>query len=229
MFRGILLTSTLLGVLAVACSTTTTTQSAPNDHDGDSGASGEDSTVASGTGGTTHSNGTGGAAPSGTGSSADLSCASYCRVVQTNCATETVKQYKSDESCTSSCAAFLLGSVKDTSGNTLGCRAQYATLAAIDPAANCAAAGPSGGGRCGTNCDAYCALMARVCPTVFDDDASCRSACRQMAGVDDVAYRSATGGDTLQCRIYHATFGAEGFPELHCPHASPVPTMPCAS
>jgi hypothetical protein len=139
-----------------------------------------------------------------------------------------VKQYKSDTSCLNSCAAFLLGSSKDTSGNTLGCRAHYATLAATEPATNCAAAGPAGGGRCGSNCDAYCALMARTCATVFEDDLQCRTDCLAMVGVDELAYRFGASGDNLQCRIYHATFAAEGFPELHCPHASPIPTAPCA-
>jgi hypothetical protein len=146
--------------------------------------------------------------------------------VQNNCLAENVKQYKSTESCLSSCAAFLLGSLNDTSGNTLGCRAHYALLAATDTT-QCAAAGPSGGARCGSNCDAYCALMERVCPTVFDDVSTCRVGCLKMAGVDETNYKYGGSGDNLQCRIYHATFGAEGFPEIHCPHASPVPQGPC--
>jgi hypothetical protein len=224
-----LLLSAVCWAVASACSTATTTQASAVDSGGDSGASDQGT---EGHGGATSNQGSGGT-PANGGSSGStsvvLSCPTYCTAVQLSCSTESVKQYKSDQSCTASCAAFLLGSEQDTTGNTLGCRAHYATLATTDAAANCAAAGPSGGGKCGTNCDAYCALMARVCPTVFDDDALCRTACQAMAGVDEVAYRYGLSGDNLQCRIYHATFGAEGFPEIHCPHASPVPTSPCAS
>jgi len=70
--------------------------------------------------------------------------------------------------------------------------------------------------------------MAAVCPAVYEDDATCRSACVAMEGVDQVDYQIGGTGDNLQCRIYHATFAAEGNPELHCQHASPTPTSPCS-
>jgi hypothetical protein len=49
-----------------------------------------------------------------------------------------------------------------------------------------------------------------------------------MKGITDKQYVVGTSGNNLQCRLYHATFAAEGFPDVHCPHASPTPTAPCA-
>ncbi|HEY5958206.1 MAG TPA: hypothetical protein VIV60_16695 [Polyangiaceae bacterium] len=245
------LSNTMFGLLLVACSTTTTNQVDPASDDQQSGAAGAGTLPTgdnlaggkngAGAGGTTTDGsanasagalsegefGGGGAASTTTVATKELSCSTYCSLVQSNCLSENVKQYKSMESCVSSCAAFLLGSINDTGGNTLGCRAHYALLSVSDPTL-CAAAGPSGGGRCGNNCDAYCALMERVCSTVFDDATACRGDCVKMAGVDEITYRYNGSGDNLQCRIYHTTFGAEGFPEIHCPHASPVPQGPCS-
>lgn len=227
MHQRILLVASLVCLFQIACSTSTTTQADQNGKSGAGGTAGDENAGASGDSNVQ----AGGTSAVGGANSAprELGCSSYCTSVQQSCLTESVKQYKSDESCLNSCAAFPLGTIKDTRGNTLGCRAQYAQLAAVDPVANCSAAGPSGGGHCGTNCDAYCALMARVCGSAFDDDAACRTACLAMVGVDEVTYKYGGSGDNLQCRIYHSTFGAEGFPEIHCPHASPVPMAPCAN
>lgn len=127
-----------------------------------------------------------------------------------------------------SCVAFAPGSLTDTTTNTLGCRFSHALSAAESPDPNCAAAGPSGGGVCGTNCEAYCSLMLAICPSVYEDQTTCLSSCAKMTGVNDVAYHFGASGDNLPCRIYHATFAAEGSPEIHCVHASPTPALPCA-
>lgn len=246
-----LLISAVAAMLVAACSTSTTTQANGADDGGDAGAGGssDGGTSAGGSptaeAGTRSANGGGvqagsGGAPAGSGGTqagsagttstvAELTCSTYCAAVETNCLAETVKQYKSPESCMSSCAAFRLGTLNDRSGNTLGCRSHYAALAATDSATHCSSAGPSGGGRCGTNCDAYCALMATVCPSVFEDETLCRTDCQQMVGVGQTNYRAGGSGDNLQCRIYHVTFAAEGFPAVHCPHAAPVPLAPCAN
>lgn len=159
----------------------------------------------------------------------DLSCRNYCTAINTACAAGAAIQYKSDLSCMNSCPAFPSGTIGDTSNNSLGCRYSHALAAASNPDQNCAAAGPSGGGVCGTNCDAYCFLMAQICPSVYEDLTVCNSACITMVGVNDTAFHTNVSGDTLQCRIYHATFAAEGSPDIHCVHASPLPALPCAT
>lgn len=228
----------------VGCSTSTTTQA--RDSSGGNGQTagqggeqaGSAGTADSGTAGGSHATGhtgqTGGTSTSTSGqggtvaTGTELSCSAYCALVLNNCNSDTTLQYKSDVSCMNSCAAFRLGTPRDSSGNTLGCRAHYAALASADPTSNCAAAGPGGVGTCGTNCDAYCSLMATVCSSVYEDETICRSACLLMTGVAERTYQAGGSGDNLQCRIYHATFAAEGFPDVHCPHASPTPTPPCA-
>lgn len=234
----------LVGWVLTSCSTSTTTTARGGGGGGGGGDAGAGSS-AGGEAGATTEGGSSGAATGGKstaggasttgaqgGSSTaalDLSCSSYCALVQSNCSTDTTRQYKSDDSCMNSCAAFRLGSRLDASGNTLGCRAHFAALAGADPATNCPAAGPAGVGSCGTNCDSYCALMATICPSVYEDEAVCRAACVTMTGVASKTYQSGGSGDNLQCRIYHATFAAEGFPAVHCPHASSIPMAPCAN
>ena len=73
-------------------------------------------------------------------------------------------------------------------------------------------------------CDAYCALTVGTCVDVigaealgFSNDEECQAACAnfsQEGVLDD------RGGDTVQCRIYHAEVAGVVAPEFHCPHAS---------
>jgi len=233
--------SLLAGLGACSCSTSTVTQARDNQSGGQAGSAGEGGTSTQGSthqtstdtasGGTAQSGGSASSTSAQGGTAAlstELTCSSYCALVQANCNTDTTRQYKSDISCMNSCAAFRLGTNKDSSGNTLGCRAHYAALAATNTTANCPAAGPAGIGTCGSNCDGYCSLMTTLCGSVYEDETVCHNACVLMTGVDNATYLSGGSGDNLQCRIYHATFAAEGFPTVHCPHASPTPLSPCA-
>jgi len=169
---------------------------------------------------------TGGA---GGGSATDLTCRNYCNTVSANCVSGNNVQYKSDLSCMNSCVAFAPGALTDTTTNTLGCRLSHALAAADSADQNCSAAGPSGGGVCGTNCEAYCSLMLAICTSVYEDQATCLNACSKMTGINGTAYHFGGSGDNLQCRIYHSTFAAEGSPNIHCVHASPTPAAPCAN
>lgn len=211
--------------LAQACSSSSTTQVVGNSSGGTAGDSSAGGTsnaqgASSSIGGTT---GTGGSI------GRDLNCTDYCAAILAACVTGDQIQYKSLLSCMNSCPAFVVGTLQDTSSNTLGCRFSHALAALESPAQNCAAAGPSGGGVCGTNCDAYCSLMLSICSTVYENQADCNTSCLAMNGVTDTAYNTSASGDNLQCRIYHATFAAEGNPTLHCMHASPTPLLPCAA
>ena len=110
----------------------------------------------------------------------------------------------------------------------MGCRLSHALVAAESPDQNCAAAGPSGGKVCGSYCDGYCSLMLAICPSVYEDQSTCSAACQGMTVLPDT-YQFGGSGDNLQCRIYHATFAAEGSPDIHCVHAAPTPALPCAN
>ena len=215
-------------IVLLGCSSTSTTQVV-----GGSGTGGtNDNPAQGGSGSDAGATGSGGTASSGGAASVqtslDLNCRNYCTAIQAACVSGSNAQYKSDLSCMNSCPAFAPGSFNDASINTLGCRFNHALQAATNPDQHCAAAGPSGGGVCGNNCNAYCSMMLTICPTVFEDQATCETACQSMTGVDITSYHAPASGNNLQCRIYHVTFAAEGSPEIHCVHASPTPAAPCA-
>ncbi len=212
--------------LIEACSSSSTTQVVGNDTGGTAGDSSAGGAASLSLGGFSGSGGT-----TGTGGSIghDLNCTNYCAAMMSACVSGDQVQYKSLLSCMNSCPAFVVGTLQDTSSNTLGCRFSHAQAALQSPTQNCTAAGPSGGGVCGTNCDAYCSLMLSICPSVYENQADCNTSCVAMTGVSDTVYNTSVMGDNLQCRIYHATFAAEGNPTLHCMHASPTPLLPCAA
>jgi hypothetical protein len=166
---------------------------------------------ASSTGGAGGAGGTGGTG--GTGMGAD--CAKYCTDIMANCA-DMNAQYSSSEACMATCKTFPAGTAADTSGNTAGCRTYHAGAAKMDPPLHCPHAGPSGDGACGMDCEGFCSVVVATCPTEYKDAASCATAC---AGIkNDVDYSAAvTSGDSLSCRLYHATVATTD-PATHCPH-----------
>lgn len=103
-----------------------------------------------------------------------LECSTYCDKIQANC-TGANKQYLGAEQCLATCASFTVGTstVTDASGNTLGCRINYAVAAATMPATHCPHAGPVGdlitpaspSGFCsGTDvCTSFCTLEIKAC------------------------------------------------------------------
>jgi hypothetical protein len=150
---------------------------------------------------------------------AGLDCNTYCGNVMTNC-TAANAQYGAMDQCVASCAHFPLGGLADTSGNTLGCRIYHANNAAMAPDVHCVHAGPSGGGHCGMPCDGFCSLVVAECPMQYSSASNCATTCAGLAAMP--AYTAnVTGGDSLSCRIYHAT-AASTDPATHCPHTAMV-------
>jgi hypothetical protein len=147
-----------------------------------------------------------------------------------NCTGATNAQYKDMASCLGSCAAFPDGMPGDEDGNSVACRTYHAGVAAQAPDMHCGHAGPSGGGVCGTPCEAYCSIVLNTCTdanAVYLETQECMTAC--MGITDDVAYNSGvTGGDSLSCRIYHATVASSStdMAATHCPHTAVAPDMP---
>ena len=150
-------------------------------------------------------------------------CEAYCAAVTANCAGEDA-QYDSEQACLDYCqtfAALPLGGADDTSGNTVGCRTYHATVVATDGTQHCVHAGPSGGGICGDWCENYCHLAQANCvgdDALYADLGACEAACAAFP-VD--AETGATGGDSVQCRIYHLGVAGDpggAGPGTHCPH-----------
>ena len=152
-------------------------------------------------------------------------CEEYCAAITTACTGDNA-QYTDEAACVAYCntgAKLPPGTSADTAGNTIGCRAYHAGVAATtDPALHCAHAGPSGGGVCGSWCENYCYLGEQNCGgelAQYTDNAQCMAAC---GGFVDDAAAGAVSGDSVQCRIYHLGVAgsdvAGGSADLHCPH-----------
>src|SRR5262245_9550776 len=149
-----------------------------------------------------------------------LSCATYCASVMGNCTTAN-EQFSSMSDCMNSCATWPMGTAADQSGNTLGCRTYHAGAAAGNPGLHCRHAGPGGDGACGANCEGFCTLVLGVCTggnEVYADTGECMTACGGFATTP--AYSSSVqSGDSLACRLYHAT-AASSSATTHCPHTA---------
>lgn len=159
------------------------------------------------------------AASEPTGGAVNFDCDGYCTRITANC-TGAVAQYSNKETCLSTCANFDTGAESDMSGNTLGCRLYHAGAAASDPTLHCSHAGPGGNGQCGSNCDGFCAIVTATCPAEWPDPDACLDACADLG--DAEPYDAGDlAGDTLACRIYHATV-ATMLPADHCAHTLPL-------
>ena len=157
----------------------------------------------------------------------DPTCEAYCTLVGESCAGDAA-QYESEEACLAYCntaGGFPAGTSEDTDGNTIGCRMYHATVAGglegDDNALHCGHAGPSGGDVCGTWCENYCDLATNNCTgdnALFGGGAGCLDQCE---GFHSDAPAGSTGGDSVQCRIYHlGVAGSDGETSAatHCPH-----------
>jgi len=128
--------------------------------------------------------------------------------------------------CMTACSAFPLGTDADTAGNTVGCRAYHAGAASSAAATHCPHAGPTGGGMCGSNCEAYCNLTAKACTGAnalsFSDYGTCFTICNNTYDMSGKNLPLDTTGATVQCKIYHATVAGNSTANaaIHCPHTS---------
>lgn len=161
-----------------------------------------------------------------------LLCEKYCEEVMELC-TGDLEQYRDRRQCLTVCAFFPEGDlVSEANENTIACRLRYAAkaryAAGTEHEAYCRQAGPGGDGRCGSNCEGYCALMAGVCTEDdadiyrFESDAACMQACQALPR-STVTYSTANAavpdGNHVQCRLFHVTSAAMLDPEEHCEHA----------
>jgi hypothetical protein len=149
-------------------------------------------------------------------------CPEYCTLVQDVCETE-LAQYTSTAICEAVCEAMPPGTPEDQFTNSAACRRFQAIQASEDPTTFCGAAGPTGGGVCGAQCESFCSLATTLCTgdnEQWPDAPACIADCMQLSM--DVDYHAAVvSGDSYACRTYHLTVAALD-PEVHCPHIGPV-------
>jgi uncharacterized membrane protein YgcG len=154
---------------------------------------------------------------------AGLSCESYCQAVMANC-TDAFAQYQSLDVCVATCALLPLGTEEDTTGNTIGCRARNAELAATtgELADHCPLAGPGGGGSCGERCENFCGMFTSVCTaSAISEPSACLTFCDESR--DNPAWTPLDPAlldhdDSIQCRLWHLGNAAQA-PDVHCGHA----------
>ncbi|WP_437870115.1 hypothetical protein [Sorangium sp. So ce363] len=154
-------------------------------------------------------------------------CASYCADVMANCTGEH-QVYATLATCQGVCALLPEGDPLEPVDNTVACRARQAELAGAtgEVGVHCPAAGPGGGGECGSNCESYCALRAAACTLEVATEEECVAMCAGLKDVDKFDVIENHDGDTLQCRLVHVS-SATVDPDEHCPHASLTPVQPC--
>ncbi len=150
-------------------------------------------------------------------------CANYCTLITANC-NGNLAMYADAATCMATCTHAPAGTAADMSGNTLGCRIYHADAAAGNAALHCRHAGPGGDGVCGADCEGFCTLTLGACAgqaaPPYASMSACMTSCAGFATTP--AYSaSTTGGNSLACRLYHAT-AASTNPALHCPHTMPT-------
>jgi hypothetical protein len=159
-------------------------------------------------------------------------CQQYCSLAKSIC-TGNNAIYSGDETCLSTCRLLDPGDELEPGGNTVACRISQLNNAEQDSEADsisgfCAAAGPGGNGKCGSNCVDYCALYVQACSGAqaalvanqYADQDLCVSHCKGLTDTPKVSLQSSytMGGDNLQCRLAHLSAAASA-PETHCGHA----------
>jgi hypothetical protein len=151
------------------------------------------------------------------GGACGTGCDAYCAQIASHCP----GTYGDAEACMTACALMPTdGEPNATAGNSLQCRTYHASFPAAGDAAHCARAGATGGDVCGGYCDVYCDLTEAHCQgdnALYPDRGACMAAC----GDFPTSGRDGDGdGDSVQCRIYHASSPAQADPARHCQHAS---------
>jgi hypothetical protein len=76
------------------------------------------------------------------------------------------------------------------------------------------------------DCAGYCATYMTACTdyNAYANEQDCMDHCGQWP----LGAEADTAGDTLGCRLYHATVAGTAEPDVHCPHAGPAGGGVCA-
>lgn len=149
----------------------------------------------------------------------DARCDEYCEHMAVACPST----FPDVESCAATCSVYPrtpAGEDPAAEANTVECRVRAARRARTDASA-CAMAAPSGGGVCGDPCAAYCDQIEAHCASapVYPDRATCEATCALLP-VDSEVETPQAERNTVECRLYHATYPAAFDPATHCPHTA---------
>jgi len=216
-----------------------TVGSAGDDDPGSSARAGTNSGNQAGNAGTGHghdpseggSDGEGEGGNAGADDGPEDPCETYCNEMDAQCQGAAV-QYIDKNQCLRVCALFPPGTSNGPDENSVACRMKYAKKAhyalGSEVTAYCHQAGPSGEGRCGNVCQAFCSLMVSVCTAEtagayhFASNEECLTTCEALPPAS-VSYSSSdplvADGNHALCRLFHVTSAAMADPEEHCEHA----------
>jgi hypothetical protein len=121
------------------------------------------------------------------------------------------------------------------SGDTLGCRLYYATVALADPVTNCDYAGIRTSAAChddsspNPSCDNFCLALTTACTgalAVYESSDQCVAVCKATEpGTKD----SIETEDTVACRTAHAFNALLVKASDHCPHTGPLGANVCGA
>jgi len=161
------------------------------------------------------------ASPSGNGPCGSK-CENYCYTMSQVCPMQSVGALPCDPK--GFCSTIPAGNFTDHGGDSVDCRIYHANNANVTgDMTHCVHATPSGGGVCGSLCDVYCGLAMSVCTgnlAIYTTSVDCQTACKAL---NASGLPGATGGNTLQCRIYHIGAAvALNDKTTHCPHGGVV-------
>jgi hypothetical protein len=157
-------------------------------------------------------------------------CERYCSTVAGAC-TGPNRQYRNDAECRAACAHLPEGTESDGALNTVGCRLRQARAAATTD--QCNAAGPFGGGVCGSRCESFCTITARACGEElgplqpYRSEATCLEQCSLFTFDPDEGEgpdQPFSGNDTVNCRSHHLILALQDA-EGHCPHTAPASSV----
>jgi hypothetical protein len=178
------------------------------------------------------------AGPSG-GDHCGSYCDTYCQLALRNCA-DANQLFTDEAACRATCAQLRAdGTPGDREGDTVQCRIRALGLAGTEPPAtaaqHCPSAGRDGGEVCvdRPTCSQYCEVVTTVCDEdaglpQYADRQACLLYCGRDAGFPPGSLDD-TSGNTIGCRIYHATVAAATSPEDHCVHAGPTGHEVCGT
>jgi hypothetical protein len=197
------------------------------------------STSKGGSGGTTSKGGSAGK-PSNDGNAGEAGdssgmpadpCDEYCDEMEADC-TGDAAQYRDRAQCMTICHFFPVGDASQSDENSSECRLKYVRKARYGLGAEvtdyCRQAGPSGEGKCGSACDAFCSVMMQVCTEEsspdwhFASESDCLTTCGALPAAS-VPYSAndpaVSDGNHALCRLFHANSAAMADTDEHCEHA----------
>jgi hypothetical protein len=137
---------------------------------------------------------------------------------------EGASPFSNNDLCMAYCFAepHPIGEMNDKQVATIGCRYfQAKTAVVLGAEVGCDAAGPTGGGVCGSSCESYCGLAKALCQgenILYPDPETCLADCATLPQVGD---ESTLYGNSVQCRMNHLATGYQGVdPALACAEGS---------